>query len=97
MDVILSSVKWQFSLVSPDDIFILSESHEHHKDHHRTVLTLLKNMGAVLKIKKCRFFAETIHYMGHRTRQRRREIAAHATDAIRGLRAPLRLQNSYLS
>lgn len=88
MDVILSTVKWQFALVYLDDIVVFSRTPVEHIDHVRHVLTLLHDDGVILKLKKCRFFTDTIDYLSHVIRPRRSEIASHTTDAIRGLQTP---------
>lgn len=57
MDMIPSSVEWQFALVHLDDIVIFSNTLEQHIDHVRKVLLLLYNAKATLELKKCKFFA----------------------------------------
>lgn len=55
MNVILSSVEWQFALVYLDDIVVLSKTFEKHIDHVRKVLLLLYNAGATLKFEERNF------------------------------------------
>lgn len=50
-------------------------------------MTLLLNAGVTLKLQKCKFFLEPIHYFGHVIRPRPLEIASNTKDAIRGPRA----------
>lgn len=88
MDVILSSVKWQFDLVYQDDNVIFSTVCEHHIDHVGNGLTLLKNAGVIPKLKKCRFITEAVDYMVRVIRPRSLKIASHTTHPIPGLRAP---------
>lgn len=88
MVIILSTVKWQIALVYLDDIVVFSRTPEKHIYHVQHVLTLLNNARATLKLKKCKFFTDTIDYLGHVIRPRRLEIASHKTDTIRGFQPP---------
>lgn len=60
IDVILSSVKWQFALFYLDNIATFSKSSEQHIDNVLKVLILLKKADVTCKLKKCRVFTETI-------------------------------------
>lgn len=52
MDVILSSIKWQFIFVYLDNIVIFSKSPEQYRGLTRKVLTIFENAGVTLKLKK---------------------------------------------
>lgn len=91
MYVLLSAVKYQFVLVYLDDIVIVSRSPTKHIAHVRRVLSILKNAVMTLKLKKCRFFAETIDYLEQILRSRRFEKASHTTDARRERKGPTNL------
>ena len=45
LDIILSSVKWQFCIVYIDDVIIFSKSVDEHLDHIDQVLTFLGDYG----------------------------------------------------
>lgn len=57
----------------------------------RKVLTLLRIAGATPRLKTCKFFTETVDYLGNVIRQRRFENSSHTTDAIRRLNASTNL------
>jgi hypothetical protein len=48
-----------------DDILIYSGSYEEHLQHLRQVLQLLAKDQWVVKLKKCQFAKQEIHYLGH--------------------------------
>lgn len=48
-----------------DDILIYSNSYEEHLQHLHQVLTLLTKDKWVVKLKKCQFACQEIHYLGH--------------------------------
>lgn len=81
------TLRWQYALSYLDDIVIFSRTPQEHIGHVRKVLTLLHDAGVTLQLKKCKFFTETINYLGHVIRPRRLDISSHTTDAIRGLKA----------
>lgn len=64
MNIILSSVKWQFALVYLHDIVKLSKSRDEHINHLQQVLTQLTDGEVTLKLKKCGFFTNPIIYLG---------------------------------
>lgn len=84
-NVILATMKWQFVLVYSDSIVIFFMSLDDHIEHVRRVLALLHDTVITLRLKKCKFFRETIDYLGRVIRPKRLMIASHATDAIRGI------------
>ena len=88
IDVILSSVKWQFALVYLDDIVIFSPKPEEHIEHVKKVLMLLQDAGVTIKLRKCFFFTDNIDYLGHVIRPGTLEIAPKATEAIKNLKPP---------
>ena len=51
-------------MVYPDDIIVFCNTDEEHVDHLREVLTVLKEAGFSLKLKKCKFFAKYVDYLG---------------------------------
>lgn len=88
IDVVLATVKWQFSMVYVKDIVICFETQETHTRHTREYLTLLSKTGVILKLKKCQFITEPIDYLGQLIRPRRLKHASHTTDAILGTQEP---------
>ena len=54
-----------FTLAYLDDVIILSESAEQHLKHIQIVLTRLKQAKLCLKMSKCLFFKQELHYLGH--------------------------------
>lgn len=84
--VTLSTSRWKNALIYLDDIVIFSKFVEEHMTHLRKVLTLLATSRVTLKNNKCRFFSNTIDYLGHVIRPDHLEISHHTTDANRGLK-----------
>lgn len=82
MDVILATVKWQFSLVYLDYIKIFSKSPSEHLKHVHQVLQLLWDTAATLKLEKFSFFIKTIDYLGHIILPHKLEVETHTPDAI---------------
>lgn len=85
--VIFSAVKWQFGLFYLDNIVVFSKSLDEHTKLVYNVLTLLCDPCDTHKLKKCRFFAKTSHYLGHVMRPSRVKIASRTTSAIRKLQS----------
>lgn len=52
-------------LVFFDDILVYSTSYEEHLQHLHKVLSLLAKEQWVVKLKKCQFAKQEIHYLGH--------------------------------
>ena len=63
--MILAKVKWNYALIYLDDVIVYSKAVEEHIQHVDEILTLLKNAGASLKLKKCHFFQSSVDYLGH--------------------------------
>lgn len=96
MNAILSAVKWNFDLVYLGDILVFFKPPEEHIVHVCSVLTLYSNANGILKLRKCRHFAETIDYLGHVTNQKRLEAASHTTSATHKFQPPTSFTNSDL-
>ena len=56
--------------------------------HVEEILEKLQDAGVSLKLKKCRFFAETVDYLGHFIRPDLLEVATKNTAAIEGFGEP---------
>lgn len=78
-------MKWKYALVYLVDIFIYTTYPEQHIGHVRSILKLLNDAGVILRVKKCKFFAEVVDSLGHIILPTLLEIASRTTDAIRGL------------
>lgn len=87
IDIILSGVRWKTCLVYLDDVIVFSSCRKAHLAHVAEVLTVLGNAGLSLKLQKCRFFAETVNYLGHVIRPGRLGVAEKNTEALKA--APL--------
>ena len=85
LDIILSGVRWKTCLVYIDDVVIFSKTQEEHFEHVNHVLSLLKEAGVKLKLKKCFFFHKRVEYLGHVITPGRLSVAnnAKATCAVR--------------
>lgn len=85
MDVILSPITWQFSLVYLDDIITFLNA-EKHIWHVRSVLRLLYKAVVTIYLKKCNFTTINIDYLGHVIWTGKLEPANRTADAIRDLK-----------
>lgn len=54
-DILLTGVKWQFTLVHLDDIIVYSSTVSDHYDHLRDVLHILQRTDLTLRLTKCYF------------------------------------------
>jgi hypothetical protein len=57
----------KFFIVFLDDILVYSKSEEEHEQHLRMVLQVLREHQLYAKLRKCSFYREQIHYLGHIT------------------------------
>jgi hypothetical protein len=48
-----------------DDILIYSKTEEEHEHHLRLVLQEIRGRQLYAKLRKCSFYREQIHYLGH--------------------------------
>jgi hypothetical protein len=55
----------KFVIVFLDDILVCSNSEEEHEHHMRMVLQVLREHQMYAKLRKCSFYQEQIHYLGH--------------------------------
>jgi hypothetical protein len=55
----------KFVIVFLDDILVYSKSEEEHEKHLRMVLQVLREHQLYAKLRKCLFYQEQIHYLGH--------------------------------
>ena len=55
----------KFVVVFIDDILVYSKTKEEHVNHPRTVLQTLADHQLYAKLKKCDFWMEKVHFLGH--------------------------------
>jgi hypothetical protein len=55
----------KFVIVFLDDILVYSKLEEEHEQHLRMVLQVLREHQLYAKLRKCSFYQEQIHYLGH--------------------------------
>lgn len=88
LDIILAKQRWKNCLVYLDDVIIFSRDTEAHFNHVQEVLMALKCAGVSLHLQKCRFFANTVQYLGHQIRPNRLSVVAKNIDCIREAEVP---------
>jgi len=64
LDIVLSGVRWRSCLIYFDDVIVFSQTVKQHLADVDQVLTLLRNAGVTLKLKKCFFFQPKVYYLG---------------------------------
>ena len=55
----------KFVLVFLDDILVYSKNEEEHEEHLILTLQLLREHKLYAKLRKCEFYRDRIHYLGH--------------------------------
>jgi hypothetical protein len=65
MNNVLNKFLHIFVLVFIDDILIYSKKREEHEEHIRLVLQVLREHQLYAKLRKCDFFQNQVHYLGH--------------------------------
>ncbi len=82
LDTILSGYRWQTCLVYLDEVIVFSRTFEEHVHHVCEILSVLKNDGLSLKLRKRHFFKESVDYLGHIIGPRKLQVALKNTEAI---------------
>lgn len=83
----LPVVKWKFAMMYCNDIVLLSSFAAERIYQLKHVLPSLRYVEVTLKLKKCKFFTERIHYQSHAVCKGREELASHTTDDVNALKA----------
>ena len=91
LDIILSGVRWQTRLIYLDDVMIFYKDIASHLGHVDEILTLLRQAGITLKLKKCEFFQPRFHYLGHVITPRKLAVALNNAKAFAGCTFPRNL------
>ena len=88
VDMLFSGYRWRTCLVYLDDIIVFCNTKEDHLTHVREILTILKDAGFSLKLRKCSFFAQSVDYLGHVIRPGKIAAASKNTEAVEGFKEP---------
>lgn len=71
-----------------DDIITFSQTGGEQILHVHAALSRLHKTDVTLNIKKCKFFTEKIHYLGHVIRTRNLKLPDHTAEVISDLKKP---------
>jgi hypothetical protein len=77
-----------FVIVFLDDILVYSKSEEENEHHLRLVLQVLRENQLYVKLSKCSFYQEHIHYLGHIISKQGIAIDPKKIESIRGWSTP---------
>jgi hypothetical protein len=78
----------KFVIVFLDEIMVYSKLEEEHEKHLRMVLQVLREHQLYAKLRKCSFYQEQIHYLGHIISKDGIVVEPENIEAIRGWSAP---------
>lgn len=81
LDIVVATRKWQFTLSYLHDNIILSISQQEYVEHVRTVLQLSTDTEALIMVKKCLLFTDTMNYLRHITRPGNLEVESNTSDS----------------
>ena len=84
MNRVLREYLDKFVIVFLDDILVYSKSEEEHEQHLRMVLQVLREHKLYVKLSKCIFYENKIHYLGHIILAAWIEVDPKRMEAIRG-------------
>ena len=65
LDILLSGYRWKSCLIYLDDIIIFSKDYDSHLKDVEVIIQALQQEGLSLKLKKCKFFQDSVEYLGH--------------------------------
>jgi hypothetical protein len=78
----------KFVIVFLDDILVYSKSKEEHENHLRMVLQVLREHQLYAKLRKCSFYHNQIHYLGHTMSKEGITVDPENTEDIKGWKTP---------
>jgi hypothetical protein len=78
----------KFFIVFLDDILIYSKSEEENEQHLRMILQVLREHKLYAKLRKCSFYQNQIHYLGHIISEEGITVDPENIEAIRGWSTP---------
>ena len=87
-DIAFSAFKWKSCLVYLDDVIVFSQDLKSHSTHVEAILETLSETGIKLKLVKCRFFTDTVKYLGYVIRPGTLEVDEVATAALTKAKPP---------
>lgn len=82
IDIILSSARFKSVMVYLEDIILFSKNAEEHLDNLDKVLIFLQNAGLTIRLKKCCFMQESIHYLRHIFKPKKLSDGPKTIDAV---------------
>jgi hypothetical protein len=88
MDKVLKEYIGEFVTVYLDDIMIYSKSFEEHVEHIEKVLMKLKEINAVIKLKKCEFGKRNLEFLGHRVGKDGLQPGVEKVEKIKNMKRP---------
>lgn len=88
MDMILVGVRWQISLMYPDDVIVFSRTPEEHTGHLGQVFKLLTDAGVSLTASKSHLSTQEVEYLGRVVRPARLSVHEKNLKAIRRAQYP---------
>ena len=88
LDIALSAFKWKSCLVYLDDVIVFSQDLKSHFTHVEAILETLSETAITPKLAKCRFFTDTVKYLGHFIRPGTLEVDEVATAALTKAKPP---------
>ena len=89
VDILLMKFRWRTCLVYLDDIIIFSKTLDEHIQHVDEILTVFREAGMSLKLRKCHFFVKSVEYLGHVIRPGLLQVATRNVEAIESAQHPL--------
>ena len=92
MNNVLSKYLDMFVLVFPDGILIYSKNEEEHVEHLRLNLKLLRKHKLYERLRKCDFYKDRIHYLGHNISDKGISVDPENIEAIMSWPAPRKMQ-----
>ena len=88
LEFILSALRWQTCLIYLDDVIVFSKDTKEHIAYVDQVLTLLRQAGVSLKLKKCEFFQPKVDYLCHVINPGKLAVATENTKAFEQAKFP---------